>query len=41
VAGSFSDLKSLAEKIRNSRSVAGFRFVEKFADSWKLNRRKF
>jgi DNA polymerase elongation subunit (family B) len=40
VAGSFSDLKKLTEKIRNSRSVAGFRFVEKFADFMEAKRKK-
>jgi DNA polymerase elongation subunit (family B) len=32
VSGDFSQLKSLAEKIRNSQSIVGWRFVQKHAD---------
>jgi DNA polymerase elongation subunit (family B) len=40
VYGNLSDLKGLTEKIRDSRSVAGWRFVEKYADFMETSRRK-
>jgi DNA polymerase elongation subunit (family B) len=40
VSGSHSNLKSLSEKIRGSRSVAGLRFVEKCADFMEAGKKK-
>jgi len=40
VSGKFSDLKSLTEKIRDSRSVAGCRFVKKYADLMDVSEKK-
>jgi len=40
VSGDLSDLKSLAEKIRNSRSITGWRFVEKYADFMEASTKK-
>jgi DNA polymerase elongation subunit (family B) len=40
VSGNFSDLKSLTDEVRDSRSVAGFRFVEKYADFMEASKRK-
>jgi len=40
VSGNLSDLKSLAEKIRDSKSVAGWRFVEKYADLMEASKKK-
>ncbi|MEM3464484.1 MAG: DNA polymerase domain-containing protein, partial [Candidatus Bathyarchaeia archaeon] len=40
VAGNYSLLQKLTEKIRNSRSVAGFRFVEKYADFMEATKKK-
>jgi len=40
VSGKFSDLKSLTEKISDSRSVAGWRLVEKYADFMEARKRK-
>lgn len=40
VSGKLSDLKSLAEKVRDSRSVAGWRFVEKYANFMEASKRK-
>ena len=40
VSGKFSDLKSLAEKLRDSRSVAGCRFVKKYADLMDVSTKK-
>ncbi|MDH5746841.1 MAG: hypothetical protein OEZ21_07815 [Candidatus Bathyarchaeota archaeon] len=39
-SGKFSGLTSLAEKIRDSSSVAGWRFVEKYADFMEASQRK-
>lgn len=40
VSTNFSDLKGLAEKLRDSRSVAGLRFVEKYADFMEASKKK-
>jgi DNA polymerase elongation subunit (family B) len=40
VAGGYQLLKNLAEKIRDSKSVAGFRFVEKYADFMEATRKR-
>jgi DNA polymerase elongation subunit (family B) len=40
VAGDYQHLKNLAEKIRDSKSVAGFRFVEKYADFMEATRKR-
>jgi len=40
VSGKLSDLKSLAEKVRGSRSVAGLRFVEKYANFMEASKRQ-
>jgi DNA polymerase elongation subunit (family B) len=40
ISGSYSDLKTLSEKIKDSRSVAGLRFVEKYADFMEANKKK-
>jgi len=40
VSGNFSDLKNLAERTRDSRSVAGWRFVEKYADFMESVKKK-
>jgi len=40
VSGNFSDLKSLAEKTRDSRSVSGWRFMEKHADFMEAAKKK-
>ncbi|MEM0095686.1 MAG: DNA polymerase domain-containing protein [Candidatus Bathyarchaeia archaeon] len=40
VAGSYSLLQKLTEKIRDSKSVAGFRFVEKYADFMEAAKKK-
>jgi DNA polymerase elongation subunit (family B) len=40
VSGNFSDLKGLADKVRDSRSVAGLRFVEKYVDFMEAVRKK-
>jgi DNA polymerase elongation subunit (family B) len=40
VSGNFSDLQSLAEKVKHSRSVAGLRFVEKCADFMEASEQK-
>ena len=40
VSGNLSDLKSLAEKIRDSKSIAGWRFVEKYADFMEASKKK-
>ncbi len=40
VAGDYLLLKNLAEKIRDSKSVAGFRFVEKYADFMEASRKR-
>ena len=40
VAGDYQLLKNLAEKIRISKSVAGFRFVEKYADFMEASRKR-
>ncbi|NWF86453.1 hypothetical protein HXY32_01345 [Candidatus Bathyarchaeota archaeon] len=40
VSGNFSDLKVLAEKVRDSRSVIGLRFVEKYADFMEAIKKK-
>jgi len=40
VAGDYQLLKKLAEKIRDSKSVAGFRFVEKYADFMEATRKR-
>jgi len=40
VSGNFSDLKVLADRVRDSKSVAGLRFVEKYADFMGLRRRR-
>jgi len=39
-SGKFSDLKSLAEKNRDSYSVKGWRFVQKYADFMEASKRK-
>ncbi len=40
VSGKFSDLKVLADKLSGSRSVAGLRFVEKYADFMEAAKKK-
>ncbi|MEM3765836.1 MAG: DNA polymerase domain-containing protein [Candidatus Bathyarchaeia archaeon] len=40
VSGNFSDLKALANKVRDSKSVAGLRFVEKYADFMEADKKK-
>jgi DNA polymerase elongation subunit (family B) len=40
VSGNSSDLKDLAEKVSDSKSVAGLRFVEKYADFMEASKRK-
>jgi len=40
VSGNLSDLKSLAEKIKNSKSIASWRFVEKYADFMDASKKK-
>jgi DNA polymerase elongation subunit (family B) len=40
VSGAMQDLKGLAEKIRDSKSVAGFRFVDKYADFMEAEKKK-
>ena len=40
VSGKFSDLKSLSEKLRDSRSVVGCRFVKKYADLMDVSKKK-
>lgn len=40
VAGSYSLLQKLAEKIRDSESVASYRFVEKYADFREAMKKK-
>jgi DNA polymerase elongation subunit (family B) len=40
VAGDYQLLKNLAEKIRDSKSVAGFRLVEKYADFMEATRKR-
>jgi DNA polymerase I len=40
VSGKFSDLKSLTEKLRDNRSVAGCRFVKKHADLMGVSEKK-
>ena len=40
ISGSHSNLKSLSEKIRSSRSVAGLRFIEKCADFMEAEKKK-
>jgi len=40
VAGDYQLLKNLAGKIRDSKSVAGFRFVEKYADFMEASRKR-
>ena len=40
VSGNFSDLKVLADRVRDSKSVAGLRFVEKYADFMEATKKK-
>jgi DNA polymerase I len=40
VSGNFSDLKSLSEKLMDSHSVAGCRFVKKYADLVDVSEKK-
>jgi len=40
VSGNSSDLKGLAEKVRDSKSVAGLRLVEKYADFMEASKKK-
>jgi len=40
VSGNFSDLKVLADRVRDSKSVAGLRFVEKYADFMETTKKK-
>jgi DNA polymerase elongation subunit (family B) len=40
VSGALSDLKGLTEKIKDSKSVAGFRFVDKHADFMEAEKKK-
>ncbi|MGB9779214.1 MAG: hypothetical protein ACPLW8_07390, partial [Candidatus Bathyarchaeales archaeon] len=40
VSGALQDLKGLTEKIRDSKSVAGFRFVDKYADFMEAEKKK-
>lgn len=40
VSGNWSDLKVLADKVSDSRSVAGLRFVEKYADFMEAAKKK-
>jgi len=40
VSGKFSDLKNLSEKLKDSRSVAGCRFVKKYADFMDVSEKK-
>jgi DNA polymerase elongation subunit (family B) len=40
VSGALSDLKGLTEKIKDSKSVAGFRFVDKYADFMEAEKKK-
>jgi DNA polymerase elongation subunit (family B) len=40
VSGALSHLNGLAEKIRDSKSVAGFRFVDKYADFMQAEKKK-
>lgn len=40
VSGNLSDLKVLAEKIKYSKSIAGCRFVEKYADIMEASKKK-
>jgi len=40
ISGTYSNLKSLSEKIGGSRSVAGLRFVEKCADFMEVRNKK-
>jgi DNA polymerase elongation subunit (family B) len=39
-SGAIQDLKGLTEKIRDSKSVAAFRFVEKYADFMEAEKKK-
>ena len=40
VSGKISDLKNLSEKLKDSRSVAGCRFVKKYADFMDVSEKK-
>jgi len=40
VSGNWSDLKVLADKVKDSKSVAGLRFVEKYADFMEASKKK-
>jgi DNA polymerase I len=40
VSGKLSDLKNLSEKLKDSRSVAGCRFVKKYADLMDASKKK-
>jgi DNA polymerase elongation subunit (family B) len=40
VSGNFSDLKVLAEKIKYSKSIAGCRFVQKYADIMEASEKR-
>jgi len=40
ISGAIQDLKGLAEKIKDSKSVAGFRFVDKYADFMEAEKKK-
>lgn len=40
ISGTLSDLRSLSEKIKNSKSVTGLRFVDKYADFMEAQKKK-
>ncbi|MEM3698112.1 MAG: DNA polymerase domain-containing protein, partial [Candidatus Bathyarchaeia archaeon] len=40
VSANYSDLKALADKVKDSKSVAGLRFVEKYADFMEAEKKK-